>query len=205
MPVSPRISASAVLARLTPNLTLITLITNWRRFEMLWTSCPRSQFDLSKKPKDALIKPNLPIRSLPKRSGDLLWRVRADHAPNAKDLQTSMGPRSGDRGEAPPPRSSAHPPTHFNGATVRRPRRGFRGTARQACASHFNGATVRRPRRGMVAGSAGQRMTQTSMGPRSGDRGERAEYGAGDELTEYFNGATVRRPRRVFPRRLSAT
>ena len=118
-------------------------------------------------------------------------------AKRRSDRRASMGPRSGDRGE-------------LISAGCAMPRRSWlqwgRGpeTAESAmrapmrCARHrgFNGAAVRRPRR--VAQSSHERLQRStaSMGPRSGDRGEREPTCSRASAISGFNGAAVRRPRR---------
>ncbi|MEA3207914.1 MAG: hypothetical protein QOE70_971 [Chthoniobacter sp.] len=111
-------------------------------------------------------------------------------------FDASTGPRSGDRGERADYERTPLALPSFNGAAVRRPRRGEpnvrvrvismpastgprsgdRGeesscSQRLSTCSSFNGAAVRRPRRGDGVGRS-LFDEDASTGPRSGDRGE---------------------------------
>jgi hypothetical protein len=84
----------------------------------------------------------------------------------------STGPRSGDRGEP-----AAFQPPFIATARLQRGRgpetaESGQSVTRRAPGRRFNGAAVRRPRRGMALPLPRPRVDSASTGPRSGDRGE---------------------------------
>ena len=136
-------------------------------------------------------------RTLQRGRGPETAESFATTRPRRSGPVASTGPRSGDRGETPTQPTNHNQTNSFNGAAVRRPRRGGSGQRRgrpsaglqrgrgpetaesgipraslrwRSC--RFNGAAVRRPRRERERQPGGRWGMDASTGPRSGDRGE---------------------------------
>ncbi len=120
---------------------------------------------------------------------------RAQSRSRSNRRSASTGPQSEDCGEGLSCRGARADVCGFNGAAVRRLRRG--GQLPRICAdpAGFNGAAVRRLRRARTL-SHGEGTLAASTGPQSEDCGERAACGWAFRPSNCFNGAAVRRLRR---------
>ena len=97
--------------------------------------------------------------------------------------KASTGPHSGECGELRQPTNPEKKPKSFNGAALRRVRRGRRDRRKWNRPDCFNGAALRRVRRGGNVGVA-DLMRLASTGPHSGECGEFTLVSAEDDETQ---------------------